>query len=367
MFNPLRRFNKLFLATVVLPTALASVYYGFIASGQYISESSFIIYNPQQSNSSGFSSLLATAGMSNSSSGAYSVHDYILSRDALAELQRTLNYRQMVSGGHIDAFNRFGGVLAPYASVEELFEYYKKMVAVNIDAASNISQLQVTAYTAEDAQRVNANLLELGQNLVNRLNSQANEDAVRFYKLEVASAEAKVRAASLAMAAYRNKQGVFNPAAESALQLQLVSKLQDTLIAEQTQLAQLMSNTPKNPQAPLLRKGIEELKKEIARQSAKITGGGNSLASKSSPYERQVLDQAFAEKELAAALGALEQARVQALKQQLFVEVIAKPSLPDEAMQPKRLRGVLATLVVGLLLWGVMSVIIGGVKEHHDR
>ena len=362
-----QRINKLFLATVVVPTALSSLYYGFIASGEYISDSSFVIYNPQQTNTGGFSSLLATAGLSHSSSGAYSVHDYILSRDALAELQRTLNYRQMVSNSRIDLFNRFGGILAPYSSFEELFDYYKKMVSDNIDTVSNISTLQVKAYTAQDAQRINANLLALGQNLVNRLNAQANEEGVRFYKQDVASAEAKVRAASLAMAAYRNKHGVFNPAPESALQLQLVSKLQDKLIAEQAQLAQLLSSTPSNPQAPLLRKGIEELKREITRQSAKVTGGSNSLASKASPYEQLVLNQTFAEKELAAAIAALEQARITAQKQQLFVEVIAKPSLPDKAMQPKRVRGVLAVLVVGLLLWGVLSVIIGGVKEHHDR
>ena len=362
-----QRINKLFLATVVIPTALSAVYFGAIASGRYISDSSFVIYNPQQTNTGGFSSLLATAGLSHSSSGAYSVHDYILSRDALAELQRTLNYRHMVSNSRIDVFNRFGGVLAPYSSFEELFDYYKKMVADNIDTVSNISTLRVTAYTAQDAQRVNANLLALGQGLINRLNAQANEDAVRFYKQDVAKAEAKVRAASLAIAAYRNRRGVFNPAPESALQLQLVSKLQDKLITEQTQLAQLISSTPNNPQVPLLRKGIEALKQEITRQSAKVTGGSNSLASKASPYEQLVLTQTFAEKELAASLAALEQARITAQKQQLFVEVIAKPSLPDQAMEPKRVRGVVATLVVGLLVWGVLSVIIGGVREHHDR
>jgi capsular polysaccharide transport system permease protein len=112
---------------------------------------------------------------------------------------------------------------------------------------------------------------------------------------------------------------------------------------------------------------VEDLKQQIVRQSAKVTGGGNSLASKASPYEQLVLSQTFAEKELAASLAALEQARITAQKQQLFVEVIAKPSLPDQAMEPKRIRGVLATLLVGLLLWGVLSVIVGAVKEHHDR
>ena len=226
---------------------------------------------------------------------------------------------------------------------------------------------RITAYTAQDAQRINANLLDMGQTIINRLNAQANEDTVRFYKQDVANAEAKVRAASLAVAAYRNNKGVFNPAPESALQLQLVAKLQDQLISTQAQLSQLLSTTPNNPQVPLLRRAVDNIKQEIVRQSAKVTGGANSLASKASLYAQLVLNQTFAEKELAAALAALEQARITAQKQQLFLEVIAKPSLPDEAMQPKRLRGVLATFVVGLLLWGVLSVVIGGIKEHHDR
>jgi capsular polysaccharide transport system permease protein len=362
-----KRINKLFLATVVVPTVLAGAYYGLIASDVYISESSFVIYNPQSPSVSGVSALLAGAGLSNSSSGTYAAHDYILSRDALRELQRKLGVQAMYSNKTIDTFNRFGGLLWPYSSFEELYLYYKKMVSDNIDTVSNISTVHADAYTAQDAQRINAELLHLGQELINRLNAQANEDAVRFYKQEVVTAEAKVRAASLAMSRYRNQQGVFSPVPQSALQLQLVSKLQDQLIKEQSQLAQMLLVTKDNPQIPLLRRGIESLKAEIAQQTAKVAGGTNSLASKAVPYERLTLDQTFAEKELAAAITALEQARVQAQKQQLFLEVIAQPSLPDRAMEPKRLRSVLAVFVVGFLLWGVLSVVVGGVREHHDR
>ena len=75
----------------------------------------------------------------------------------------------------------------------------------------------------------------------------------------------------------------------------------------------------------------------------------------------------FAEKELAASITEREQARIRAQKQQLFIETVVTPNLPDEALEPKRLRGVLAVLVLGLFLWGIFSVIIAGVKEHHDR
>ena len=128
-----------------------------------------------------------------------------------------------------------------------------------------------------------------------------------------------------------------------------------------------MLDTPRNPQIPLVKKSITEIRAEIERQSANVAGSPNSLASKSVPYERLMLDQTFAEKKLAAAISALEQARIQAQKQQLFIETVVTPNLPDDALEPKRARGVLATIVVGLLLWGVFSVIFSGIREHHDR
>ncbi|MHB8747402.1 MAG: hypothetical protein ACYC7I_12920, partial [Gammaproteobacteria bacterium] len=39
----IKRMNRLFLFTVVLPTLLAAVYFGLIASDVYISESRFVI------------------------------------------------------------------------------------------------------------------------------------------------------------------------------------------------------------------------------------------------------------------------------------------------------------------------------------
>lgn len=362
-----QRINKLFLVTVVLPTAVAGVYYGLIASDVYISDSSFVIYNPQNPQVSGIGAFLQSTGLSSSSSGAYTVRDYVLSRDALAALQRTVGIRAMYSKLIIDSFNRFGGLVWFDKSNEELFKYYKRMIGDDIDPTSNITTLRANAYTAQDAQRINAELLKLSQDLINRLNARANDDAVRFYKLDVAKAEAKVKAASLALSHYRNTSGVFSPEPQANLQAQLISKLQDQLIKEQIQLSQMLASTPANSQIPLLRKGIEELKGEITRQTAKIVGGQSSLASKSVSYEKISLDKTFAEKELAASLAALEQSRVQAQKQQLFLETIANPSLPDQALEPKRWRGVLATLVVGLLLWGVLSVIVGGIREHHDR
>lgn len=40
--------------------------------------------------------------------------------------------------------------------------------------------------------------------------------------------------------------------------------------------------------------------------------------------------------------------------------------MPDEAQEPRRLRGILATLILGLISFAIISMLIAGVREHHD-
>jgi capsular polysaccharide transport system permease protein len=77
------------------------------------------------------------------------------------------------------------------------------------------------------------------------------------------------------------------------------------------------------------------------------------------------LEREFADKQLATSLSSLEQARTEALKKQLYIERVANPILPDSAMEPRRIRGIISTLLLGLVLWGILSLLISGVKEHH--
>ncbi len=364
-----QRINKLFLFLVVIPTLGSSLYFGLIASDVYISQSKFVIYNPQTpSPGTGLGGLLQGVGLGNNSSyAANAVHDYLLSRDALQDLQKTLHYRQMVSRQGIDPFNRFGGWVWFDTTFEQLYRYYTRMVGDEVDATSNISTLNVDAYTAIDAQRVNQKLLTLAQQLVNRMNARANQDSVQFYQRQVLAAEAKVQAAAEALARYRNHSKVFSPAPQADLQAQLVSKLQDQQLAAQVQLGQMELNAPKNPRIPLIKKGIADLQRQIANQSAEVAGNHESLASKSVEYEQLNLAQSFAQKELAAAISSLKQARIQAQKHQLFIETIVQPNKPDEPMLPRRMRNILSTTIITLFLWGIFSVIIGGIREHNER
>ena len=62
----LRRFDAIFIVTVLLPTLAAAAYFGFVASDVYISESRFVVRNPQRSAQSGLGALLQGTAFSRS-------------------------------------------------------------------------------------------------------------------------------------------------------------------------------------------------------------------------------------------------------------------------------------------------------------
>jgi capsular polysaccharide transport system permease protein len=187
----------LFVAMVLVPTLGAIMYYGLIASDVYVSESRFLVRNPQNQSSSGVvGALLQGTGLGgHSENDSSSVHDYILSRDALTELDKKLDMRKSFSKPDIDLFDRFPG-LGLSRSFEKFYLYYGKHVAIESDSASSISVLTVRAFTAEDAYKINHALLDISERLVNTLNDRSRRDLIDFADHEVKIASDKAKDAS---------------------------------------------------------------------------------------------------------------------------------------------------------------------------
>lgn len=361
----LKKINKLFVLTVLVPTLLATVYFGLWASDVYTSESSFVVRSPEKPSASTLGVLLKGAGFSSARDESYTVQSYILSRDALAVLKAELALDQAYASPQVDFFNRFAS-LDGDNSFEALHRYYQKKVSVLTDSATSISTLTVKAFTAQDAQRANQVLLDRSEALVNRLNERGRQDLIRFAKAEVDQAADKAKATALALSSYRNTQGVVDPERQATAQLQQVAKIQDELIATTTQLAQLKAFTPDNPQIASLENRAKTLRAEIANETGKVTGAPKSLSNKAAEYQRLALEADLANKQLASALASLESARNEAQRKQVYLERIAQPSLPDVAQEPRRLRGILSTLLLGLMAWGILSMLVAGVREHQD-
>jgi len=357
------RTQRLLWVVAVIPTLLAVLYNGLIVSDVYISESRFVVRSPDRPMANPLGVILGGGGFNNAQNDTYTVQDFVLSRDAMQALQETIDLRE--SFGQGDFFSRFPG-LSFDSSNESMHQYYQTRVLVKHDPITSIATMRVRAFSADEAQLINQTLLEMGENLVNQLNERGRQDMIRFAANEVAEAERKAKEASLTLSNYRNRSGVLDLERQAAIPLQQIAKLQDELIATRSQLAQLQMLARDNPQIPVLQQRISMLEREIQREQARVTGSGNSLASKAAEFQRLTLEQEFADRQLASALGSLEQARSEAQRQQLYLERIVQPNLPDAAMEPRRLRNIFTIFILGLIAWGVLTMVRAGVKEHMD-
>src|SRR6266851_5788193 len=82
-----------------------------------------------------------------------------------------------------------------------------------------ISTLTVRAFTAQDAQRINDQLLQMSERLVNTLNERSRQDLIHYADDEVKLATDKATAAAVALFEYRSKHAVFEPDKQAAIQL----------------------------------------------------------------------------------------------------------------------------------------------------
>ncbi|MDO4640278.1 MAG: capsule biosynthesis protein [Neisseria sp.] len=364
--NLVKKLSPLLWVTVIIPTVLSTVYFGLVASDQYTSESTFVVRSSKnQTSFSGLGALLQNAGFSRSQDDTYTVRDYMYSRTALDELSKKIPIRTFYEEKG-DIFSRFN-VFGMFDSKEAFYYYYKNKININFDSVSGISTLDVTSFDAKESKQINAALLKQGEQLINKLNERARKDTIRYAEDALASAEKRVKETSANMTNYRTHNSVFDLKAQSEVQMGLVSKLQDELIVIQTQLDQVKALTPDNPQIQGLKAREQSLRKEIAQQMKMISGSSSkSLTNQAEEYQLLYLENELATKQLAAAITSLETAKAEASRQQLYLEVVAQPSEPDLAMKPSRLYNIMATLIIGLMLYGILNLLIANVREHKN-
>ncbi|RYZ78166.1 MAG: hypothetical protein EOP06_29555, partial [Proteobacteria bacterium] len=247
VIDKIKSSGPLFWVTVLIPMVISTLYFGVFASDVYVSESQFVVRSPDKQSTSGLGMLLKSSGFANAGDEIYAAQNYVLSRDALRALNRKQEFAAAYGSSSISFFDRYNA-MGVDDSFEDLFKYYEKKVEVNHDTTSSIVTLTVRAYTSHHANKFNERLLEMAEATVNKLNTRGRQDLIRFAQAEVDEAQEQARNASVALATFRNQQGVVDPEKQATIQLQMISKLQDELISTRTQLRELRVFAPQNPQ-----------------------------------------------------------------------------------------------------------------------
>jgi capsular polysaccharide transport system permease protein len=347
----------------LLPTILALLYFGLWATPRYVSETTFVVRGSNAARLSGLEALFRTFGISRAVDDANIVQQYMLSRDAVAALSKRAPLREIFSRPQGDVFARFPRFWEN-DGFEGLYAHYLTRVAVVQDANRGVINLRVETFYPKDSYELAQSLMSLAEEMVNTVNSRALNDTLAHAQQEVSEAERKLIDAQMALTQFRNEAALIDPGKNSASTLDTIGKLSTELTLTLAQIQQLRRTAPTSPTLPSAQARAEALRARIAAERATMAGDDTSLATKMSNYERLTLERDLADKSVASALTSLESARQEARRQQIYVERVSGPDLPDHAAEPRRLRMIFTVLLVSLMSYAVIWILTIGAKEH---
>jgi capsular polysaccharide transport system permease protein len=353
-----------FVVFVIFPTLLATIYYAFIASDMYVSESRFVIKVPDSRHQqmSTLANLIQTTGLSGGQEQTNEILEYVRSRDALKELERRLHIR--------NHYENRGDALSKYPfpmsgdSFEKFYKYYRKIVEASLDPQTGTAVIKVKSFTPDEAYKINQTLLDLSEGLVNRLNQRAESRAISEAQSQVDIASARAKRVSLLLTQYRNHSELIDPAKQAVGVLDISNGMVAQRAALVAQLEVMQREAPQNPSIPALRNKISAMSGQIAVQDNRVVGGNGAIASKLGNYENLQVEQKFATDSLDAANAGLVQARAEAQRQKFYLEHIVDPNTPDTALLPTRLTDIITIAAAALCLYFIGWMLIVGILEH---
>jgi capsular polysaccharide transport system permease protein len=186
-----RRLAWVVVTFVVLPTAVAGIYYGAIASPEYTARATFSVDTadggPPGPN-------IPQPG-TDVARDALFVREYLLSRNAFETLNDEHGFRETYSGSSIDRLSR----LDPKATNNGAYEYFRDHVFVDFDSSTGFLRLEVRTFSAPDASRFAEALLSMGEAKVRAINDGIREDAIASAQSSVNAARAELARAEGAL------------------------------------------------------------------------------------------------------------------------------------------------------------------------
>ena len=360
-----------FFFFVVVPTALAGIYYGAIASNVYLSEAKFAIRGATEKLPSGGASAAGglpgipsgLSSMSNSQD-AYVVADYIRSTPLVEKLDRDSNLHTLFARNDVDFLSR----LRTGSSVEALRRYWETMVYPSVDGISGILTLRVEAYSPEDALTISRAVLAESEALVNAMSQRRLADAVKNATEEVTRSEQRLQAARLAVQAFRNSSGQIDPVRQSEGTLNLLAVLRSDQAKFENEIS--ASRRTLNDDSPSLQvlnarlKAVNDQIKTVERTVTSESAADQTASRALFQYEGLEVERQFAEKLYLISQAGLERARMNAARQQLYFITFVEPSLAEKPTYPLRLHNVMIVLMCAASLWSILSLLVATIKDH---
>lgn len=354
-----------FLLVVALPTLLAAVYFFAVAADQYVVESRIAVRSAGPVRGDAPSLLRGSVAAAQLSLDSNIVVQYIESRAIVDDIGQTFDLRKIFSRRRADRLSR----LSLPVPVEELVRYWKGQVDAFFDTGDGTITVKVRAFTPTDALAIARAIVESSQRLVNALSQRARRDTLRQSQEEVRHAEARLTQALAKLREFRDRKGVVDPKETADRTLSLAAKVREQRLAAEAELSILKKYLrDKTPAIAMLEARIAALTAQQHALDAEVTASqgprAQALSAVMGSYDQLAAESSFAETAYRHALAALDRSRADADRRQIYLADFVAPSLPQEALYPRRWRAVGLVLLIAFAVWGIGGLIVQAVRDH---
>jgi capsular polysaccharide transport system permease protein len=354
-----------FAFMVLVPASLSALYLYIRGVDQYASTLGFTVRSEDISSASdllgGLSSTLGGSG----SRDTDILYEYIRSQEIVAAIDADLDLHAIYSR-HYDTDPLLS--FDPEGTIEDLTDYWQRMVRISYDAGAGLMDLRVLAFTPEDARDIAQAIYDESLRTINALSAIAREDATRYAREDLETAIERLKVTREAITAFRIESQIVDVTADIQGQMGLLSTLQAQLAEALIEFDLLSLTVRDDPRLTQAQRRIDVIEARITEERRKFGASGQSPSGESyadtvATFERLTVDREVAERTYVAALSGYDAAVAEANRQSLYLAAYIRPTLAQKSEFPQRelLIGIVA--LFSFLLWSILSLVYYSLRD----
>ena len=364
-----RRNRRLALFIIVIPMAIAIVYYTLFAVNRYASTAQVVVVDSTGASSlaqqaAGAAILTSTAKQVSAQQTIF-LYEYLTSPDMLAALEKDLKWHEHFAAQYSDPLYWIGKKV----SREDLLEFYERLITVHVDEITGLLTVEVQGLSPEFAHQTLTTMLQQSQNFINDLSRQLATDQVTFAEDELVKARTDYEEKRDALVAFQSKNKLLDAEASAKSQAGIIATLEATLATERANLKGLLATlNPNSPQVRQQQVRVTAIQKQLDAEKAALVSASKDghLNVVAADYRKLSVDAEIAEEAYRLSVSALQNAKIEANKNIHSLVTVVQPNMPEDSTYPHRLYNLLTLLVILFFIYGITRFVIASIEDHRD-
>jgi capsular polysaccharide transport system permease protein len=256
------------------------------------------------------------------------------------------------------------------ASVEDFVAYFRARVELGFDDRSALLTIRAQGLDPEYAQRLNVAILDASERFVNETSHRIARERLRFAEGELQTASKRVESTSGTLLEFQGRTRLLDPAMQAQAAGVLTVELEAQRARAEAELNGLRGFLNDEAfQVQALKSRIAAINSQIDAEKRRATvdnAKGMRLNKLALEFEALKLQAEFARDGYKLALGAVENARIEASQKIKSLVIVEPPSLPETAEYPLVTYNMSTLLAVCVLLYAIVRLVLATIREHQD-